>query len=153
MSELNNTTSTNPSVKKPAFSLLRCLLAFYFCCYTYVVAIGMIPLPDEPSRINFYGLFCVTAGLVIAYHFLVSRYFLFYLSVLTFLPLAARQLATRIKFLEMMLEPNLLFRVTRYSLAVIALAMLMPPTWRLFRKKSSEYKRPSPLFFRKGVPF
>lgn len=139
--------------KRSGFQSLRILLCGYFILYSYIVARGMVPLPDEPRRINFWGLFCVITGMVIAFQVLVNRLRLFQLSIIAFLPLAAWQLAGRTKFLEMMLEPNTIEKTTRYTLAVILLVMLMPRVFRLFSMSIKDYKASRPMFFKKGIPF
>ena len=137
----------------PNFHWMRVPLSLYFLLYTYVVARGLVPLPDEPPRINFWGIFCATCGFVIALHFLVGRYRLFLCSVLVFLPIAAWQLSKRIRFLEMMLQPMDLEKVVWYSLGFVGLALLMPSAWAVFDKPLGDYKRSRPLFFNKGIPF
>ena len=135
------------------FNLLRCLLALYFLIYVYVVAHGLVPLPDQPPRIDFWGLLCITAGFVIAFHVMMSRYRLFWLSILVFIPFAARQLWKRSRFLEMMLESNDVEKTTMWTLGLIFLVLLTPRVFRMFNKPAREFKARPPLVYRKGFPF
>ena len=131
----------------------RLFLSFFFFLYTYVVAKGLIPLPDQTPRINFFGVFCVSLGLVIAYHCLTSSYRLFLFGTWLFIPLALKQLTSKIKFLEMMLEPYLVQRVTYYGLVLVLLVLISPPALRLFNRSAREYKPSQPLFLKNGLPF
>ena len=131
----------------------RLSLAAYFVLYVYIVAHSLIPLPDEPPRINFWGVFCVVGGLVIAYHCLTSSYRLFLVSTWGFLLIAHWQLGKKIKFLEMMLEAKTIESVTRYSLGIIMLALLTPKAFRLFSKASKDFVRKKQLTTRKGFLF
>jgi len=135
------------------FNGLRATLALYFFVYAYVVAKSLVPLPDEPARINFLGVFCVTAGIIISFSFLIIRYRLFLGAVLCFLPLATHQLSNKIKFLEMMLESTDVVVVTRYSLGFVMLVLLTPPVLRMFDQPVSSYTSTPPLFMKKGFPF
>ena len=114
----------------------------------------MIPLPDEPPRINRWGLMCVTIGLVIAYHCLVSRYRLFLFSIWMFyLGSAGGQMEKRIKFLEMMLEPKTLELLAYHGLGLLFLMLLLPKALKTFNQSVQSYQpAPAPLF-RKGFPF
>ncbi len=136
------------------FDLFRSSLALFFVLYAFVVAKGMIPLPDEPPRINKWGLFCVTLGLVIAFHCLVSRYRLFLFSIWMFYLWSAQgQMEKRIKFLEMMLEPRNIEVITYHGLGLVFLLLLLPKSLKTFNKSVKAYHpTPSPVF-RKGFPF
>lgn len=145
--------STQARHTKFPFSLLRVLLCIYFLLYAYVVAIGMIPLPDQPPRIDFFGVFCSSLGVVIAYHMLTSSYRLFLVGVWAFLPLAISQMNDKLRFLEMMLEPKLLQTTVAYSLYGIFLLLISPVAFRLFNKSVKEYNPPRHLLLQKGVRY
>ena len=135
------------------FNSFRLSLAIYFFVYTYVVAQSLVPLPDEPPRIDFWGVFCVTGGIVLGYHALTSSFRIFQVITWLFLLIAHWQLGKKIKFLEMMLEPKALEAMTQVSLGVILLVMLSPRAFRIFDQKVSAYRRKGPLLTQKGVPF
>lgn len=123
----------------------------YFCIYTYVVVQSLVPLPDQPPRIEFLGVTCVAGGLVLAIASLIGRHRGFYWLGLCFFPLAALQMIEKIKFLEMMLEPFTIERITRYSLGLILLLWLSPPVNRLFDQKPKNRQRRAML--PQGVQF
>ena len=143
------------SEKNPFYrlDLFRSVLAFYFFLYAYVVARGMVPLPDEPPRIHFLSLFCLVGAAVIGYHCLVSRYRLFQMGVWLFIPFALKQLYGKIRFLEMMLEPNNIQKVTQFSLVVMLLIFLTPQAFRLFNRGAREYKARRPMVMPEGMQF
>ena len=138
--------------KRP-FSLLRILLSFYFLIYTYIVAQGMIPLPDQPARINFFAVFCVTMGLVIAFHCLASSYRLFLIGIWAFMPFAIQQLNGKIRFLEMMLEPRQVQVILSYSLYGVLVMLLTPKVLLTFNKPVREYNPPRNLLLQKGMRY
>jgi len=123
----------------------------YFCIYTYVVIHSLIPLPDQPPRIEFLGVTCVTTGLVLAIGSLIGRHAGFYWLGLCFFPIAALQLIDKIKFLEMMLEPFTIERITRYSLGLMLLLWLSPPVHRLFRERT--VRKPHRPLLPQGIEF
>ncbi len=135
------------------FDLFRIFLGLYFLIYAYVVGIGMIPLPDEPPRIHFLSLFCLVGGVVIAYHSLTSRFRLFQMGVWLFIPIAIKQLHGKIRFLEMMLEPNAIQQTTQYSLVLVHLILLTPQAFRTFNRSAKEYQHSKPLVVGEGVRF
>ncbi len=132
---------------------LRIALAAYFFVYAYIVAQSLTPLPDQSLRIDFRGLMCVILGLVIGFHCLTSSYRLFQIGTWFFMLLAYGQMSKKIKFLDMMLEPQIIETVTRYSLGLILLVMLSPQAFRLFSKPASEYKRDKLLFVKRGFNY
>ena len=136
-----------------SFHPLRSVLALYFFVYAYVVARGMIPLPDEPPRINFWGLFCVTGGMVLAYQSLTTRYRVFLFMALPFLILATWQLGKRIRFLEMMLESNSVERMTQISLGVVFLTLLTPKAFLTFDRGLHSGSKNSKPPTKPGFPF
>ena len=146
---------TQGADKEPGkLNRFRIFLSFFFFLYAYVVAQGMIPLPDEPPRINFRGVFCATAGLVIAYHCLVSRYRLFLVSVWLFIPMVAfAQMEKRIKFLEMMLEPMAIEKAAYYGIGLVYVVLLSPKALQTFDKSVREYRKRNPILFKKGFPY
>ena len=147
---MSDEKSKSPLIRLDTF---RLTLAIYFFLYAYIVARSLVPLPDEPPRINFWGVFCVTGGIVIGYHCITSSYRLFQVSIWLFMPLAYWQLGKKIKFLEMMLEPKTIQVVTQYSLGLILFVLLMPKAFRVFNKSASEYQRADLLYLKKGVRF
>ncbi|MDJ0836988.1 MAG: hypothetical protein QNK37_10760 [Acidobacteriota bacterium] len=142
--------SKNPLLRIDSF---RLTLAVYFFLYAYIVARSLVPLPDEPPRINFWGVFCVTGGVVIGYHCLTSSFRLFLVGIWLFIPIGYWQLGKKIKFLEMMLEPKTIQVVTQYSLGIVLFVLLMPKAFRTFHKGVSEYRRSDLLFLKKGVRY
>ena len=138
-------------------NFLRGSLATWFLLFAFFVALGMRPLPDEPPRINFFGLFCTVGALVIAVQFMLSRYRLFLIGILPFLFLCFRYLNKRIRFLEMMLEPNLVERTLQWCLPGIGLILILMLIFSrpksMFPRKAGDYKAPEPLFFKNGIPF
>lgn len=132
---------------------LRVALAAYFFVYAYIVARSLIPLPDQSLRIDFRGLMCVVLGLVIGFHCLTSSYRLFQIGTWFFLLMAYGQLTKKIKFLDMMLEPQTIETVTRYSIGLIMLVLLSPQAFRLFSKPASEYRRGKLLFVKRGYNY
>ncbi len=135
------------------FSRFRIFLGCYFFLYAYVVAVGLIPLPDEPPRINFWGVFLVSVGMVIALQCLVSRSRLFHLIVLGYLFIAQAQMGKRIKFLEMMLEPTSVEVVARYSLALLFVVLCSERAFRTFDQPWRTIENAAPPLFKKGFPF
>jgi len=133
--------------------VFRLTIASFFFLYAYVVAQSLIPLPDEPPRINFWGVFCVTGGVVIGFHVLISRYRLFLIGTWFFLLIAHWQIGKKVKFLEMMLEPKALEIVTQYALGVVLLALLTPRAFQTFDRAVSERDRTEALIVKKGIPF
>jgi hypothetical protein len=132
----------------------RAFLAFFFFLLSWVVAQGMVPLPDEPPRIQFTGVFCTVSGLVIAFHCLISRsrmaLRLTWVFVIWF---AFPQLEKRLKFLEMMLEPTLLVKVTYFSLGFVMITLLLPRALQTFDRLGLAMEDDEPRIFNKGFPF
>lgn len=146
----------NSATHKPLFKFdwLRCTLCLFFLVYAYIIAQGLMPLPDEPPRIKFKELFCVVCGLVIAYYALVSRYRIFIPLVLLFLIWPARiQLNERIEFLQMMLEPHRPENILRWALIGVGLLIILPKSWRLFKASLKEAKIVRPRIFQQGFRF
>lgn len=133
---------------------MRVALAVFFAAYAYVVAQGLVPLPDVAPRIEFKGVLAVAAGTVIAFFCLIGRYRIFLLSVWLFMIwVAFPQMEKRLTFLEMMLEPLAMERATYYGMAGIFLILMTNRALRAFSDSVSEYKLPAPMFFKKGFPF
>lgn len=130
----------------------RWLLAVYFAVYTYIVAQGLFPLPDEPNRIKFWPLALTVLGAVFALQILVNRARVFYLALLGFLVLSYFRLEDRIRFLEMMLEPFQYETWLRYS-HFAAVLLLTPWVWRSFPEKPTHTTKEKPVLFSKGIPF
>jgi len=148
---LSETPTHKPLIR---FDWFRLSLACFFFLYVYVVAQSLIPLPDEPPRINFWGVFCIAGGMVIGIHMLTSSLRLFQVGTWLFLLIAHWQMGKKIKFLEMMLEPKAVEVVTQYAVGVVLLVMLTPHAFRTFHQKAASLKRnEQPLLVKRGVPF
>lgn len=142
------------SVDGHKIDLFRLSLAVFFFLYAYIVAKGLIPLPDQAPRIDFRGVLCVTAGMVIAWFCLVSNYRLFLTGTWLFiLWVAIPQMEKRLNFLEMMLEPTSIEKVTFYGLALVMVVLMLPRAMQTFSAHSEEYKVDQPMLFKKGLPF
>ena len=135
------------------FDWFRITCAVFFFLYVYVVAQSLIPLPDEPPRINFWGVFCIAGGMVIGVQMLTSSLRLFQIGTWLFLLIAHWQIGKKIKFLEMMLEPKALESVTQYAVGMMLFVMLTPHAFRIFAAKASTVRERNPLLVRKGIPF
>jgi len=142
--------ATNPLFR---FDLFRILLALFFFIYVYVTAQGLIPLPDEPPRINFWGVFLVSTGMIVSFFCLIGQSRLFHLFMFAYLFIAQGQIAKRIKFLEMMLEPSRIEEVARYSLALVFIALCSEQAFRAFDRSFKETNGPGLSLIKKGVPF
>lgn len=130
------------------FDLFRTLLAAFFFLYAWVVAQSMIPLQDQAPRIEFNGILGASLGLVIAWHCLTTRFRIFLVgSCLFSIWVAFPQLEKKLRFLEMMLEPLLLEKVTYYGLGVVMLVMLTPKALSVFNRSTQDYTAKKPLFF------
>ena len=137
-----------------SIDLFRLALALFFFIYTYIVAVNLVPLPDQAPRIDFKGVFCVTAGMVIAWQCLVGRYRLFLVATWLFiLWVGLPQMQKRITFLEMMLEPTSITTVAHYALGLVLLLLLSPRALQTFSAAAGEYQPQRPMLFRKGLPF
>lgn len=147
-----STKQAHGSVWKHKPEWWRVALSLYFAVYTYIVAQGMFPLPDEPNRIKFWPLALTVLGAVMALQVLVNRTRLFYFGLLGFLVLSYLRLEDRIKFLEMMLEPNQWEVWLRHSHAIIFL-LITPWVWRSFSEKTSIEAGERPVLMRKGIPY
>jgi hypothetical protein len=145
--------SSQPQHIRSMFTLYRVSLCVFFLIYAYIVAKGLIPLPDEPPRINFWGTACTTFGVVAAYYCLVSEYRMFLVGLWLFIPLAMSQMNTKIRFLEMMLEPHNPQIATQYGLFAVFLALISPVAMRTFHKPTSAYRSHHNLLLQKGIPF
>lgn len=135
------------------WSWLRALWCAYFLGVAAVIGSGLGPMPQEPPRVEFLGLALTVAATLIGAFFLVSRYRLFHLGVLAFLPLAAIYLNDHIEELKMLLQPTLLEKMTLYSLGWIFLSLLPPRVWRMFSRSAREYQPMMQSNGRKGIPF
>lgn len=132
----------------------RATLALFFFLLAWVLATAMIPLPDEPPRIQFKGVLCSSLGLVIAFHCLTSRSRLFLrLTWVYIIWLAFPQLQKRLKFLEMMLEPTVLIKVTSFSLGLVLITLLLPRALQTFDRIGSGSNPKETAFLKKGFPF
>lgn len=132
----------------------RVVLALFFAAYAYVVTRGLVPLPEVAPRIDFKGVLCVAAGTMIAIFCLLGRYRLFLLSVWIFMIwIAFPQMEKRLTFLEMMLEPIALERVTYFGMAAIFITLMTSRAMRAFSASTREYEQPAPMLFKKGFPF
>ena len=114
-----------------------------------IVAISLPPLPEEPPRINYYGLLLVVGSLVAAVHLLRSKSRWVPLLMVSGFPLLAWYLANRVKLLQMILEPFLIEKVALYTLPLVFVYLMTPTVWRDFNERSSI--KPSPT--QKGFPF
>lgn len=132
---------------------LRLLLSAYFCIYCYVVANSLIPLPDQPPRIEFLGVAAITGGIILAIACLIAQHRGFWWLGLCFFPIAALQLIDKMKFLEMMLEPFTIERVTRYSLGLLLVLWFTPPIRRLFPITSNQSGQSKAKLLPSGLPF
>ncbi len=135
------------------FTLFRVSLCLFFLLYAYIVAKGLLPLPDEPPRINFWGSACLVGGLVAAFYALVSQFRFYLIYMWLFLPIAMSQMNTKIRFLEMMLEPHNVHIAAQYGLFAVFLALISPVAFRTFHKPVSAYRPPRNLLLQKGIPF
>lgn len=142
-------TQANPT----NLNLFRLVFALFFLIYTYVVARGLIPMPDETPRIKALGVFCIAGGFVVAFHFLTSSYRLFLVGTWFFIPIAIHELQGRVRFLEMMLEPYQVEKITLFALHIILLALLSPLAMRSFTRTSDTFSHPKQLLLGKGIPF
>lgn len=135
------------------FTLFRVSLSFFFLLYAYIVAKGLLPLPDEPPRINFWGTTCLVGGVTAAFYCLVSEFRFFLVGLWLFIPIAMSQMNTKIRFLEMMLEPHNVHIAAQYGLFAVFLALISPVALRTFHKPVSAYGAPRNLLLQKGIPF
>lgn len=136
------------------FNWFRFTLCLFFLVYTFIVARGLIPLPDEPPRIKFLEVFCCTLGLVFAYHALVSRSILMIPSIIIFLSWPARlQLSERIEFLQMMIEPFRPETILIWSLWGVGIFVLLPKSFKTFNEKPKSHPKKRSRLFPRGFPF
>ena len=136
------------------FDWLRMTLALFFLAYVFIVAKSLMPLPDEPPRIKFLEVLCVTAGLVLAYHALITQYRIYILGVLAFLAWPARvQLNERIEFLQTMIQPHQVEVYLRWGLILGGLLVLLPKAFRLFHRSLKSVTTKKSRLFKAGVPF
>lgn len=151
MSSTDNHKTTKPLVN---FDWLRFTLFLFFLGYTYIVARGLMPLPDEPPRIKFLETLCVTGGIVIAFWALVSRFRIFIPCVLVFLIWPARhQLNERIEFLQTMIQPYQAENILRWALIGAGILLLLPKSFKLYKKSLKEAGTKRSRLFQAGFPF
>jgi hypothetical protein len=112
----------------------------------------MFPLADEPNRIKFWPLALSVLGAMITLQILVNRSRLFYLGLLSFFVLSFIRLEDRIRFLEMMLEPNTFEIWLRYSHGIVVL-LINPWVWRSFPEKPQLKASEKPVLMDKGIPY
>lgn len=133
---------------------VRVLMALFFMILAAFAGKGLLPLPEEPARVQFWDLTLTVTAFIIAMNVLVNRRRVFYLAVLLWLPLARWYVLDRLKELEMaLIEPGFGEAYLVYGIYAVGLIMLTPWVWRLFPDFKPGEKPQPPLLFRNGIRY
>lgn len=127
----------------------RIAFAIYFLLLGWTIARGLPPLPEEPPRINFWGLALVTGCVISAIQMLTSRQRAVPLLILFGLPIAAWHLQKQVKLMQMIIQPHGIEDTALYTLPLIFLALLAPAMMREFDDTNPK----APPLRRSGLPF
>ncbi len=142
---------TSPTTYTPniILSSSRILLSTYLFMLGTVVALSLPPLPEEPARINFYGLLIVCGVLVATIHLLKSQNRWVPILLAAGLPMTAWYMVKRVKLLQMILEPYQLEQVVLFTLPFVLIYLVSPPIWHEFNQITSNQRQAD----KAGFPF